>query len=780
MIRLILRYPNNVVQEVEFEQPRYRIGTAEDNDLVLDQEGVSPHQAEIEETDGSYTLVDASEDSSTTINGKTIERSNINYGDRIAFGPVTALCYPIKKSRVGARAKMFMYMGAGALVIIASIVLIFFLMSRQISSVVTGGFGEVPVTEEAGVKAETIKPERGEKRPLLARDKETAPVRPISREELVLPEPPQKEIEKRMAVAVPRGIGRLFFRKIPVVVEQEEAETVPEEVVGGAVTEDTAVGGEAALEESKGGIFRTVLSSLNKLLNRKDQEQGLIGDYEEEAEGEEIVTVFEETEAPVRAPAVEETKKEEAVRTADFNRVVNPLEILTAMDIPALREEMFEEKPIYEQEEIEGEQEPGSLMESPLSEAETMNVDITWRYPEGAEKVEPILRSGAVLRMDRRGSLTYLVGTKDGVLLAVNSTTGEDVFSEDLGKPFYDPMVEDMDRDRKKEVIVVFEDGDIAVLTTELERLWYYDGEDSVTSMPALFDINGDKTNDIVFATLNMDIVALDGTSGFEIWRFFDSESEIVHSPAAVEANGDSVLDVLFTTEMGYLYLLEGKTGWTLWKNPIYGRPAGTPAIADLDGDRTDEIVVLTRNGFISSYKTDGKLLFTWELQGRFSTSPSIGDIDGDGINEIVLVDESGIVRALEGRTRAEEWVFETDEGGPLGRVALADLDKDGGLEIIFCTFSGALFVLDGTSGSQIATFNYGSHVLATPIVVDVNRAKGSEIIAGTYSGEVFALNVSDVKPKLFAFKKSSWSVRNHDYRNTGHAGHYFWKNPWK
>ena len=112
MIRLILRYPNNVVQEVEFDQPRYRIGAAEDNDLVLDQEGISPHQAEIEAAGGFYTVVDVSEDNSTAINGKPVERSNINYGDRSALGPVTALCYPIKKSRIGARAKMFMPSGA--------------------------------------------------------------------------------------------------------------------------------------------------------------------------------------------------------------------------------------------------------------------------------------------------------------------------------------------------------------------------------------------------------------------------------------------------------------------------------------------------------------------------------------------------------------------------------------------------------------------------------------------------------------------------------------------
>ena len=222
------------------------------------------------------------------------------------------------------------------------------------------------------------------------------------------------------------------------------------------------------------------------------------------------------------------------------------------------------------------------------------------------------------------------------------------------------------------------------------------------------------------------------------------------------------------------------KTGWILWKKPIYGRPAGSPVVADLDGDKNDEVVALTKNGLLLAYKTDGKLLFTWELEGSFSNTPSIGDTDGDRINEIVIVDESGVLRSLEGRTRSEEWIFETDEGGPLGRVALADIDGDGGSEAVFCTFSGTLFVLDGKSGSVTASFNYGSHIFTTPIVGDTNKDRVSEIIAGTYGGEVFALNVADAKNRLFALKRTSWGSRNHDSRNTGYSDAYLLKNPWK
>ena len=69
MSKLIIRYPDNVIKEAEFDQPKYRIGTADDNDLILESDEVEPHQAEIDTVDGAYSVVDVSENKSTTVNG---------------------------------------------------------------------------------------------------------------------------------------------------------------------------------------------------------------------------------------------------------------------------------------------------------------------------------------------------------------------------------------------------------------------------------------------------------------------------------------------------------------------------------------------------------------------------------------------------------------------------------------------------------------------------------------------------------------------------------------
>jgi outer membrane protein assembly factor BamB len=276
-----------------------------------------------------------------------------------------------------------------------------------------------------------------------------------------------------------------------------------------------------------------------------------------------------------------------------------------------------------------------------------------------------------------------------------------------------------------------------------------------------------------------MDVVAIDGSSGFEIWRFFDAESEIIFSPVGIEINNDSVKDVVFSTMNGYLYAIDGKTGWGLWKRSIFGRPAGSSSIGDLDGDKKYDIISLTQNGILTGYGMDGKLLFTYEMNGTYKTAPSLGDTDGDKNIEILLIDENGVLKSIEGKTRREKWTYETEEGTTIGRIALTDIDSDGGMDVLFTTLSGLLFILNGKTGNQMALYNYRDHVLTTPIIFDLNRDGIFEIVAGSYNGDVVALKVAGVKKKFLPFMWSFWITTNHDSQNTGYSSVYLFKKPW-
>lgn len=68
------------------------LGRSEDNDVVVDDERVSKHHAElVSNADGSIQLFDSSSTAVTFVNGERVHSRTIHPGDRLAFGPLTAV-----------------------------------------------------------------------------------------------------------------------------------------------------------------------------------------------------------------------------------------------------------------------------------------------------------------------------------------------------------------------------------------------------------------------------------------------------------------------------------------------------------------------------------------------------------------------------------------------------------------------------------------------------------------------------------------------------------------
>jgi outer membrane protein assembly factor BamB len=834
MTRIILRYPNNDIKEVDFEQPRLRIGTAPDNDLVVENEDVEEHQAEIETRDGAFTLKDLSENKSTTVNGKTFETIGISYGDRIAFGPVIGLFYPPQKKRMGERGKLLMFMAAGASVLIVAIALIFFFISRPDYTDATTGAAFVDGTEQEELATErpdveeTVQGltdvqeinEQGLQSGTASEGRDEGVRRGflhslrIRREKLALLEPPFEDIQKRQAVAIPRGFGRLFFRKQPVTGIPVEAvgtellspdaegqelpattpeagtvvETVPEVTEGlGQQTEVVDVG---EFTEDR-GFPSLLLTPFRRLVNLIVGEEA--AEVEVIGESSEIPLIPTESATPeTTAPVVEfpaEVEETAAQVTLELEDVqVTGAELGEEARSTPAEPYSFEETPVYSAEELAQAHTGIPWSAYALSESETINSKALWSYSLPTEVAVPIIvRSGMVGLINDDRYQDFVFGTALNELVALDGERGDEIFREDLGAPFIEPLLKDVNGDGDDDIIVVFENGAITAFSYSdtLDRIWQFSGRVPITVPPALVDVNGDRTDDIVLATLDMDVITLDGRTGFEIWRFFDAETDIAHAPVAVELNDDGVEDILFSTRRGFLYAIDGSNGWGLWKSPLTGMLAGPPSLGDLDGDGDVDIVTLTRGGTLSAYSRLGRLLFTEETEGRYSVAPSVGDTDGDGEEEILYIDNEGILSVVEGATRRELWRVTSAEGPVNGRIVINDLNDDGIMEVLLPTLSGALLVLNGESGDQEALFNSSGRVWATPLVSDLNqslfhRKRIKSILLCTENGMVYAIQVQDWEGRLFSFGKTSWVSTHHDIRNTGYAHSGLSILPWK
>jgi len=77
--------------EAELDAETYHLGRAEDNELSVPDDSVSGHHAELRRRpDGGYTVIDIGSTNGTKIDGARIETHDLNDGDVVVFGSVTA------------------------------------------------------------------------------------------------------------------------------------------------------------------------------------------------------------------------------------------------------------------------------------------------------------------------------------------------------------------------------------------------------------------------------------------------------------------------------------------------------------------------------------------------------------------------------------------------------------------------------------------------------------------------------------------------------------------
>jgi hypothetical protein len=107
----------------------------------------------------------------------------------------------------------------------------------------------------------------------------------------------------------------------------------------------------------------------------------------------------------------------------------------------------------------------------------------------------------------------------------------------------------------------------------------------------------------------------------------------------------------------------DGK-GTQLWTSPTL--PCRTPALADLEGDGTVEVVV--EGGIVNGANGTLKVAFSSAI-----STPAVSDLDGDG--KLDIADGTRAYRA--------DGTLLADSGIPSGFAAIGDLDKDGKPEIV-------------------------------------------------------------------------------------------------
>lgn len=192
---------------------------------------------------------------------------------------------------------------------------------------------------------------------------------------------------------------------------------------------------------------------------------------------------------------------------------------------------------------------------------------------------------------------------------------------------------------------------------------------DTSWSSPAVGDVDADGLPDVVvggdcegsgqlqpcWGTAGGGYVWAFNRDGSEKWKAFVPGQVVWSSPALADLNGDGAQDVVVGTGLFWpdpagrrVLAFDGRTGRQLWSAPAPGRVAGSPSVADVDGDGVPEVFVVSEGAVLVAYRANGTQMWRACVDSR-ATCPAgagtfggaaLADVDGDGRIEAVTMGE--------------------------------------------------------------------------------------------------------------------------------------------
>lgn len=340
-----------------------------------------------------------------------------------------------------------------------------------------------------------------------------------------------------------------------------------------------------------------------------------------------------------------------------------------------------------------------------------------------------------------------------GRIYAADGSSGDELWSySDSGslEVNRNPVVKDIDRDGKKEL--VFSTNHYVPgywFGYNGSKIYVLDIDENGASLKCTFE-----TDDFVYNETNsyktMPLgIAIEDTD-------FDGDQDII------------VVDFLSTyLYSGTMYSLDENCSrnWNVSLGSFGSQE--NPVLADIDGDKKLEIVVVEGSNLSAFNAEDGSKIWSYAhqlLNGSQATvyaDPVVADVDVDGSYDIITV------ASFVANTSLTKWLLvHNNEGiinwqkqldhGVAGTPAVANLDDDNALEIVVATAyplgyingipnasigEGTIYVFDGSSHNQEWNYTPGGKVRVSPVIADIDSDDELEIIFTANDGLLYVLS---------------------------------------
>ncbi len=305
-----------------------------------------------------------------------------------------------------------------------------------------------------------------------------------------------------------------------------------------------------------------------------------------------------------------------------------------------------------------------------------------------------------------------------------------------------------------------------------------------VEGLKPINDINGDGINDVIIATDNYFIMALDGAGSgttdtlWSLNTFFNnsnagsigqSNDYGVQDAIAVvsDLNGDGKNDVVIGTGGGneHVYAIDGMNGHIIWGfgddyNYGLGDFEAVDGQRDFNGDSVPDILAIADGneqgtGYHTAYLfngINGNIIWQYYFPGPYlafgKTVISVDDVTGDGVPDAVIdVGNNGTtdldVICLNGANGQTVWTFPVSGYEP---KELIELPVQGQTpDVVASQYFGHVYRIDGQTGTQVWSYDYGfTGMIQIVKIRDVNGDNIDDILIAAFSGGVTCLSGED------------------------------------
>lgn len=367
-----------------------------------------------------------------------------------------------------------------------------------------------------------------------------------------------------------------------------------------------------------------------------------------------------------------------------------------------------------------------------------------------------------------KGGLVYGLDGRQGGMVwnAEYSTSGGAITAAPL-------LVDINEADNKLDVIIGTTTRGVHAIDGETKRLiWNGRVGSGVPSAMAASDVNADGTHDVFVGTISGTVVCLDGRQGGAVWTY-DAGAPVKSAPVLSDLNDDKVVDVIIGTSGNKVHALDGKNGNAIW---VHGgaEEFATVAVADFNKDKVIDVVAVSPSRVTILEGQKGAVLWTWMIpaSGRptqadpfLTGSPAICDLTGDKSPDIVLSTSGGHVYALAGEDKGAKYIWDYAlTPARKSPPALCDMNNDGTPDVIVGDTQGNIIVINGESGHQLSKLNVGGRIEASPVIGDFSSTGVISIVVGSGARKVVAVQ-TETKIKK---NRIAWGSYGGDYLNSG------------